>query len=246
MTPLQAGAPTTHPHPRTAWRAYLPVACVVVLLLLWQSPLAAGWRPAVGFGIDWRNLLIAWLPEGIALGLLCFCAEHIVGARRQATAGRASVAAVLRYLVLFAPAWLLGVLLPGVTVLCGFAASVQPLKEVFALGGPAGGILAGGVTLAYALLAIALVLAELAGAVLWIATMQPRMACGGRDGMAAARHPAARFGIAALAGAAFWSTRLLAAQVIDDATGRGLAGVVAALLIAGWCAFLFQRHPLPR
>ena len=215
--------------------AYLLGALVIMLpAVLWQSPLAQAWRPPVVFGISPPNLLLAWAPEGLALGVLCFWAEYCAGGRRP-WPGRQAAMALVSYLLTFIPIWLLGVLLPGIRVLSTFGASVQQLKDVFPLGKLADGLPIGSLlVVAYATMATVYVLAVLLVAAALAVFLQPQMMALSRPADACTPRPLrARYAMIVLAGSAFWAARLLATQWLPDQGLRGMANAAAVVLLAG-------------
>ncbi|MFT4163506.1 hypothetical protein [Shinella sp.] len=118
--------------------------------------------------------MLAWMPEGIVFGLLGFVALRIFGGRLTATGGIPAGAAGF-YLILWLPAWTFGVIVPGGTVLNVLSSHLQPLKGVFFAGGLIGGIVAGGLLLAYAVICFMVVPVELLGVAAWVGLTQSSM-----------------------------------------------------------------------
>jgi len=211
-----------------------------VLICLWRSSSAQGGRPTVGFGAPWRDIVLAWLPEGIVLGLLSFAAQRIFGGRQGATRG-IPVATAGFYLILWLPVWTLGVIVPGGTVLNVFSNSLSPLKETFYAGGPVGGIVAGGVLLAYASICLVVVVIELLAATAWAGLTQSTMIASALQGSITCQ-PDAHIGwvlrSAILVGALFWSARLIVIAIIEGPLWRGVVDAAVTVLLIG----IYARH----
>lgn len=163
------------------------------------------------FSASWRDIALAWAPEGVLFGIVCFLGLHFF-ARRDTNAPGISIVAVLFVVLLSLPIWALGAIIPTGTVLNSFASQLRPLKDVFLLGGPVGGIVAGAMALGYAAVCAIAVLGALLCAALWAALVMPSMAqsaATGRMTLVAGKALGPAFGSAVLAGGAFWIVRLL-------------------------------------
>lgn len=229
-------ATNIQPNKSHEWRRYLLAVIVpFVLICVWRSSFAQSLRPGVGFDVSWRDLVVAWLPEGIAFGLSSFAAQRIFCARHRVRS-RISVASLGYYLLLWLPVWIVGVIVPGGTVLNVFSSYLPPLKDAFLVGGPVGGIVAGSLVLAYATICFAVILIELSCAAAWAGFVQSPMTRSALQG-SGAYQPEGSGGrmvqSAVLFGTLFWTQRLIGIAVIEDALWRGLIDAACTMLLIG-------------
>lgn len=220
---------------------------VFTLLCLWRLPYAADLRPPIEFGMTALDLAMAWLPEGVLLGIGAFFAHRI--GREPGDPASGSVIGFLFYLCLWLVIWGLAVFLPGWLLFCSLAEVLKPLKDVFLLGGLGGAIVAGGMMLLYGGIFITASLALMAiGAM--IATLALPMMLGlslyGRAGLSANK-PKLSFGkvflILCLIGTAYWLWRgLWFFYGPADVWYRVIPDTAGIVLLVGWCAVLFERQ----
>lgn len=176
---------------------------------------------------------MAWGPEGFTFGMLCFFAQRTFKTPARRTLSSITIGF---YLVMWLSIWALGVIVPGGMTLSSFSSYLLPLKDTFLLGGLAGGVLAGGMAMVYAIICIIGVTGALLGAAAWAALILPSMtqsATSGRITLALGVGFGWAFGSAIVSGTAFWILRLFIIGMVENALWRGIIDAAATVAIIG-------------